>query len=60
MNKEIKIMAVFFVVLALGAGNVWAEIIEINITAEITYVFDPDGLLMGQLGVGDILSGSYT
>ena len=32
MNKETKILAVFFVVLALGIGNLRAEIIEINIT----------------------------
>jgi len=59
MSKEAKILTVFFVVVALSAGNLWAEIIEINITAEITGVDDPDGLLNGQLSVGSIISGSY-
>jgi len=59
MKKKAGILTVFFVVLALGAGNLRAEIIEINITAEIAYIGDLDGLLNGQLGVGDILSGSY-
>jgi len=59
MNKETKIMAVFFVVLALGIGNLRAEIVEINITAEISEIHDQYGLLNGQLSVGSIISGSY-
>ena len=59
MSKQAKIITMFFVVLALGAGNVWAEIIEINITAEIAQLRDPYGLLKGQLIVGDIITGSY-
>jgi len=43
MKTTAKIITVFFVVLALSAGNLWAEIIEINITAEITGLDDPDG-----------------
>jgi hypothetical protein len=60
MNKVAKIIAGIFAVLALGIGNLRAAIIEINITAEITEVADPDGLLSGQLGVGSIITGSYT
>jgi len=59
MRKGTKIMAVFFVVLALSASSIRAEIIEINITAEIDYIDDLDGLLNGQLSVGSIISGSY-
>jgi len=58
MKKKAGILTVFFVVLALGAGNLRAEIIEINLTAEIAYIDDFDGLLNGQLGVGSIITGS--
>ncbi len=59
MNSKTTIPAVLLAVLALGVGNLRAAIIEINITAEIAYIYDRYGLLNGQLGVGDILSGSY-
>lgn len=54
-----KIISVLFVVLALSVNNLWATVIEINITAEITELYDPDGLLKGQLIVSDIITGSY-
>ena len=54
-----KTMVVFFVVLALSATNLWATPIEINITAQISYIDDPCGLLNGQISVDDIITGSY-
>lgn len=60
MFKSAKILAVFFVVLALGVNCLWAELITINLTAEITEIGDGDNLLNGQLHVGDNLTGSYT
>jgi hypothetical protein len=58
--KPIKILAVSFVVLALGTSSLRAEIITIGITAEIAEVDDLGGLLNGQLGAGNIITGRYT
>jgi len=55
-----KVLAVFLVVFALGAGNLRAEIVTIGLTAEIVYVGDPDGMLRERLEVGDVMTGSYT
>jgi hypothetical protein len=60
MGTTAKIITVLFVVLALSAGNLWAEIIEIDFTAKITWVDDLDGLLDGQINTGDIITGRYT
>ena len=60
MNRTAKIMAVFFMCLALSSGNLRAEIIEIRITGKITGIDDRRGLLEGQLSAGDIITGRYT
>jgi len=60
MNGKRKVLAVFLAVFALGAGNLWGEIIMIGLTGEIDYVSDYEGLLQGRLNVGDIITGSYT
>ncbi len=60
MKKAKKILSVFILVLLFGAGELWGQIITINITAEITQVDDYGDLLEGQINVGDIITGSYT
>jgi len=55
-----KVLALSFTALALGAGNLRAEIVTIGLTAEIVYVDDPDGTLRERLEVGDVMTGSYT
>lgn len=60
MIKETKIAIVFLIVLALSGSRVSAEVITIEITAEITGMDDRDGLLEGMVNVGDIITGSYT
>lgn len=60
MKRITKILAVFFIVLALSSNSLWAKIITINITAQITSIDDLDGVLNGQLSVGDIIRGTYT
>ncbi len=59
MMRIAKILAVFFVVLALCASSLQAKDIEIKITAEVTYVDDRPNLLEGKINVGDIITGSY-
>ena len=57
--KEIgKIAAVGFVVLGLSVSGLDAGIVEISLTAEITYISDPSQF-DGQLQIGDIITGSY-
>ena len=53
-------MMVFCAFLAFTINNLWAEVITINLSAEITQLDDRDGMLNGQLNVGDSISGSYT
>ena len=60
MNRAAKIIMGFYLVSALGVSNIRAEIIAINLTAEITGLEDPCALLNGQLAAGDIITGSYT
>ena len=55
-----KVLAVFLAVFALGAGNLWGEIIMIGLTGEIDYLDDPDGILQERLELGDVMTGSYT
>jgi len=61
MGIKAKILAVIFVILALSCNSLQATIITINLTAEVTQVDDlADGLLEGQVNVGDTITGSYT
>jgi len=60
MSKEIKIAIVFLIVLALSGNRASAEVITIEITAEIVGINDHDGLLEGRISAGDIMTGSYT
>ena len=59
MMRKVKILGVFFVILGLGVTGLQADIIEIGLTAEVAVVDDWDGLLEGQIKVGDIITGSY-
>jgi hypothetical protein len=60
MVSKPRNLVLVVVVLALWPGSSSAAIIEIGLTAEITYIEDDDGLLKGQLSVGDLITGSYT
>jgi hypothetical protein len=60
MIKETIIAIVFLIVFALTDSRVSAEVITIEITAEIGGMDDRDGLLEGRISVGDIITGSYT
>ena len=60
MSTTKKIIIAFFLVFALGISDIRAEIIAINLTAEITGLEDPCALLNGQLAPDDIITGSYT
>ena len=59
MIKKAEILAALFVVLSLWSGSLRAEIIEIDLTAEILYIDETYDWFNGQLKVGDIMIGSY-
>jgi len=58
MRGMARIVAVAFVVLGLSVSVLEATIVEISLTAEITYIKNPD-TFDGQLQIGDIITGSY-
>ena len=60
MSATAKIIIAFFLVFVLDISDIQANIITINLSAEIIAVEDPDALLNGQLAGGDIITGSYT
>jgi hypothetical protein len=60
MRNIARFLAFCFIVLIVIGGNLQADFITINLTAEIWGVNDGDGLLEGQVNVGDIISGNYT
>ncbi len=60
MNKKAEILLVLFVVLSLWSRILRAEIVTIQLTAEITGINDYADLLEGNISVGDIITGSYS
>jgi len=60
MLRTAKIRAVLFAVLLSAVTNLRAEVITIEITAEIAGIDVRDGLLEGRISVGDIITGSYS
>lgn len=60
MLDKTKISIGFLGILTVITGNLFAQIITINITANVTEISDRYNLLLGQLNVGDTISGSYT
>lgn len=59
MRRFTRFMAAILMILGLAGGDLRGATIEIGITAEISEIDDPYGLLSGQLGVGDEITGSY-
>jgi len=59
MIKKPKTLPVILVALCLCAGDLCGDIIEIELTAEITYLSQTDWF-NGEIKVGDIITGSYT
>ncbi len=59
MMRIAKILAISFIVLAVCAGQLQADIVEIGITAEVIGIDDFGDLLEGKINVGDIITGSY-
>lgn len=60
MLDKTKISIGFLGILTVITGNLFAQIITINITANVTEISDRYNLLLGQLSVGNTISGSYT
>ena len=60
MIKKAEIPAALFVVLSLWTGSLRAELITINLTAEVMYVDDLANFLEGKITTGDIITGSYS
>ena len=60
MARKAENLIVAVVVLTLCAASASAEIIEIGLTDNVTYIDDQGGLLGGQIAIGDIITGSYT
>jgi hypothetical protein len=60
MREKAKIAGAVVIILLLVTANIQAEVITINLTAQITQLDDMDNLLLGQLGIGSTISGSYT
>jgi hypothetical protein len=60
MIKKAEILAALFAVLIVWTGSLRAELITIDLTAEVTYVDDLADLLGGKIAVGDIITGSYS
>jgi len=58
MRRKGRIVAAVFVALGLSVSVLEATIVEISLTAEITYIRDADQF-DGQLQIGDIITGSY-
>jgi hypothetical protein len=59
MIKKAEILIVLFIVLNLCAFNLQAELITIDLTAEIVYIDETYDWFNGQLKVGDFMIGSY-
>ncbi len=60
MIKIAGILAVVFIVLNLCAVHLRADIITIQLTAEVTHLVDFLDLFEGKIKIGDIITGSYT
>ena len=60
IKKSHLLGAVYICLLGIYSTIAIAEPITINITAEVAYVEDTEGLLDGMINIGDTLSGSYT
>jgi len=60
MIRKAEIFTALFVVLGLCTGSLRAEIVTIQLTAEVTYLDDLGDLLEGKVHVGDIITGSYS
>lgn len=59
MIKKGQIFTALFVVLSFWTGSLQAEVVTIQLTAEITGIYDPADLLEGKFTAGDIITGSY-
>jgi hypothetical protein len=59
MIRKAEILIFVFIVLNLCAVNLRAEVVTIHLTAEVTYLNDPSGLLDGKINVSDTITGSY-
>ncbi|NIP25165.1 MAG: hypothetical protein GWN67_17750 [Phycisphaerae bacterium] len=59
MIKKAEILAVLFVFLSFWTGSIQAEVMTIYLSAEVTYLDDPESLLEGEVNVGDAITGSY-
>ncbi|MHC4084688.1 MAG: PEP-CTERM sorting domain-containing protein [Planctomycetota bacterium] len=60
MIKKAEILIILFVVFCLWTGSLRAELIAIDLTAEVIYISDLADLLEGKVHVGDIITGSYS
>ena len=60
MKKHILIFAVVMCGVFICAPRADATLITISVTAEVTGVGDPGGVLEGRINVDDIITGTYT
>ena len=60
MEAKGKILVLIVVLLGFGGSTAQGAIVEIALTGKVTSLDDRDGLLGGQISIGDIITGSYT